>query len=103
MKTETFKFLSKKRIFSLWTAVSLVFLLSPTILGQPRSTLKVVASLFPLQEFARAVGGEKVQVILLLPPRSGGAQLGAQAQRRGENYPGGYFHLYRPLHGALGA
>jgi zinc transport system substrate-binding protein len=68
MKTKTFKSLSKKRIFSLWTAVSLVFLLSPSILGQPPSTLKVVVSLFPLQEFARAVGGEKVQVILLLPP-----------------------------------
>jgi zinc transport system substrate-binding protein len=68
MKTETFKFLSKKRIFSLWTAVSLVFLLPPSIFGQPLSTLKVMASLFPLQEFARAVGGEKVQVILLLPP-----------------------------------
>ncbi len=68
MKTKTFKFLSKKRIFSLWTAVSLVFLLPPSIFGQPLSTLKVMASLFPLQEFARAVGGEKVQVILLLPP-----------------------------------
>ncbi len=68
MKTETFKFLSKKRIFSLWTAVSFVFLLSPSILGQPPSTLKVVTSLFPLQEFARAVGGERVQVTLQLPP-----------------------------------
>jgi zinc transport system substrate-binding protein len=68
MKTETFKFLSKKRIFSLWAAVSLVFLLPPSIFGQPLSTLKVMASLFPLQEFARAVGGEKVQAILLLPP-----------------------------------
>ena len=68
MKTETFKFLSKKRIFSLGIAVSLVFLLPPSIFGQPLSTLKVMASLFPLQEFARAVGGEKVQAILLLPP-----------------------------------
>jgi zinc transport system substrate-binding protein len=68
MKTETFKFLSKKRIFSLGTAVSFVFLLPPSIFGQPLSTLKVMASLFPLQEFARAVGGEKVQAILLLPP-----------------------------------
>ena len=68
MKSNTFKFLLKKRIFSLWTAVSLVLLLSPSILGQPPSTLKVVTSLFPLQEFSRAVGGEKVQVILLLPP-----------------------------------
>jgi zinc transport system substrate-binding protein len=36
--------------------------------AQPPSALKVVASLFPLQEFARAVGGDKVQVALLLPP-----------------------------------
>ncbi len=36
--------------------------------AQPPSKLKVVASLFPLQEFARAVGGDKVQVALLLPP-----------------------------------
>ena len=36
--------------------------------AQPSSDLKVVASLFPLQEFARAVGGDKVQVALLLPP-----------------------------------
>ncbi len=68
MKIKTSKFLSRRRIFFLWTTVSLFFLLSPSILGQPPSTLKVVTSLFPLQEFARAVGGEKVQVILLLPP-----------------------------------
>jgi zinc transport system substrate-binding protein len=36
--------------------------------AQPPSELKVVASLFPLQEFARAVGGDEVQVALLLPP-----------------------------------
>ena len=36
--------------------------------AQPPSKLKVVASLFPLQEFARKVGGDKVQVVLLLPP-----------------------------------
>jgi zinc transport system substrate-binding protein len=68
MKIKTFQFLLKKRIFSLWTALSLIFLLSPTIGGQPTSRLKVVTSLFPLQEFARAVGGDKLQVILLLPP-----------------------------------
>ena len=36
--------------------------------AQPPSELKVVASLFPLQEFARAVGGDQVRVALLLPP-----------------------------------
>jgi zinc transport system substrate-binding protein len=30
--------------------------------------LKVITTLFPLQEFARAVGGDKVQADLLLPP-----------------------------------
>jgi len=36
--------------------------------AQPPSKLKVVASLFPLQDFARKVGGDRVQVVLLLPP-----------------------------------
>jgi zinc transport system substrate-binding protein len=36
--------------------------------AQPPSKLKGVASLFPLQEFAKKVGGDKVQVVLLLPP-----------------------------------
>ena len=36
--------------------------------AQPPPKLKVIASLFPLQEFARKVGGDKVQVVLLLPP-----------------------------------
>ena len=33
-----------------------------------RPTLQVVASLFPLYDFARAVGGQKARVSLLLPP-----------------------------------
>jgi zinc transport system substrate-binding protein len=36
--------------------------------AQATSKLKVVTTLFPLQEFSKAVGGEKVQVDLLLPP-----------------------------------
>jgi zinc transport system substrate-binding protein len=34
----------------------------------PPPKLQVISSLFPLQEFARAVGGDRVRVDLLLPP-----------------------------------
>ena len=44
------------------------FLPSTASLGQPSPKLKATASLFSLQEFARAVGGERVEVDLLLPP-----------------------------------
>ncbi len=36
--------------------------------AQQPAGLKVLTTLFPLQEFARAVGGDKVQADLLLPP-----------------------------------
>jgi zinc transport system substrate-binding protein len=42
--------------------------ISPVAAGQTQPKPRVVATLFPLQEFARAVGGENVQVDLLLPP-----------------------------------
>jgi zinc transport system substrate-binding protein len=47
---------------------ALLFLLlpSPEVHSQPK--LKVVASLFPLYEFAREVGGNRSEVTLLLPP-----------------------------------
>jgi len=35
--------------------------------GAPDDKLKVIASIFPLYDFARAVGGEKVSVSMLLP------------------------------------
>ena len=54
-----------KLTFMLFTLVLLPWSSSS---AQPPSKLTVVASLFPLQEFARAVGGDKVQVALLLPP-----------------------------------
>jgi len=47
------------------------FLLSLLVIpssGHSQPKLKIITTLFPLQEFARAVGGEKVQVDLLLPP-----------------------------------
>jgi zinc transport system substrate-binding protein len=58
------------RIGSL-AAVALFLLLSPPpppALGADR--LVVVASIFPLYEFAREVGGERVSVTLLIPPGS---------------------------------
>jgi zinc transport system substrate-binding protein len=54
-----------KLTFMLFTLVLFPWSLSS---AQPPSEPKVVASLFPLQEFARGVGGDKVQVVLLLPP-----------------------------------
>jgi len=36
--------------------------------AQAQAKIKVVTTLFPLQEFSKAVGGEKVQADLLLPP-----------------------------------
>lgn len=47
------------------------FLLSLLVLpssGHAQPQLKIITTLFPLQEFARSVGEEKVQVDLLLPP-----------------------------------
>jgi zinc transport system substrate-binding protein len=54
-----------KLAFILFTGVLLPWASSS---AQPPSSLKAVTSLFPLQEFARAVGADKVQVALLLPP-----------------------------------
>ena len=54
-----------------WVWVLVFFLIihvwtNPYAQAQPK--LKVVTTLFPLQEFSKAVGGEKVQADLLLPP-----------------------------------
>jgi len=43
------------------------FFTDPASAQQP-GKLKVITSLFPLQEFAQAVGGENIQADLLLPP-----------------------------------
>jgi len=46
-----------------------LFILAPGFsLAQSKAKLKTVVSLFPLQEFAQAVGGERVHVDLILPP-----------------------------------
>jgi zinc transport system substrate-binding protein len=68
METKTLKIPPKKEIFSLCIAIILVFFLLRPSFGQPHPKLKVMASLFPLQEFASAVGGDRVQATLLLPP-----------------------------------
>lgn len=73
MNREIFKFLTRMMFLLLYIVFILVFIFaflpSPSPLyAHPASKLKVVASLFPLQEFARAVGREEVQVSLLLPP-----------------------------------
>jgi zinc transport system substrate-binding protein len=43
-------------------------ILAGSAFAQLPGPLKVMTTLFPLQEFARAVGGDKVQAELLLPP-----------------------------------
>ena len=39
-----------------------------SVKGLAAKNLNVVTSIFPLQEFAKAVGGERANVDLLLPP-----------------------------------
>jgi len=68
MKKEFFKFSPRKKLLLISILFTLVLLPCSPSLSHSSSKLKVVASLFPLQEFARAVGGEEVQVSLLLPP-----------------------------------
>ena len=48
--------------------IVLFLLCSGPASGQEQSKLKVITSLFPLQEFAQVVGGENIQADLLLPP-----------------------------------
>ncbi len=60
-------FLPFPRTFFFLTGFLLALLVIPSpVHSQPN--LKIITTLFPLQEFARSVGGEKVQVDLLLPP-----------------------------------
>ena len=68
MLKEFFRFSIQKRILLISIVFIFAFLSCPLSFPHPPSKLKVVASLFPLQEFARAVGREEVQVSLLLPP-----------------------------------
>ena len=48
--------------------VTFLYLSGSPSLAQSHPLLKVVTTLFPLQEFARAVGGENVQVEMIIPP-----------------------------------
>jgi len=58
-----------KGIFIVPLSLIAFLLLSGTSsLAQPHPQLKVMTTLFPLQEFARAVGGENVQVEMIIPP-----------------------------------
>jgi zinc transport system substrate-binding protein len=65
------KFMEKIRFFkSFWilSLASFLYLLLPPSEVHCRVKLKVVASLFPLYEFAREVGANHSEVTLLLPP-----------------------------------
>jgi len=56
-------------------AVLVALFIGPGIAAGPgierKSKIRIVASVFPLQEFARAVAGENGEVSLLLPPGAG--------------------------------
>lgn len=43
---------------------------SPEDTAKPDNRLKVIATIFPLYDFARIIGGDKVKVTLLMPPGS---------------------------------
>jgi zinc transport system substrate-binding protein len=48
--------------------ITVLYLSGSSSLAQSHPLLKVVTTLFPLQEFARAVGGENAQVEMIIPP-----------------------------------
>ncbi len=54
--------------FALTAGILFLSASAPLVLAQKTGKLRVATSLFPLQEFAQAVGGENVQSDLLLPP-----------------------------------
>jgi len=68
-RSTTYKEMTMERGFGriLGVAVTVVILFACAA-GWCAPRLVVVTSIFPLQEFARAVGGERVTVSLLLPP-----------------------------------
>ncbi|HMM21003.1 MAG TPA: zinc ABC transporter substrate-binding protein [Selenomonadales bacterium] len=55
-------------LFSLSIALVLAGCLSKPNTAPPSEKLKVVASVYPVYEFARQVGGEKVELTMLVPP-----------------------------------
>jgi zinc transport system substrate-binding protein len=74
MKIETMKTTREghlyyfRGVFSTFCIFLLLFLLGGASLARADSKLKVVTTLFPLQEFAKAVGGENVVAEMILPP-----------------------------------
>lgn len=56
-----------KRLLCIWLCLSLL-LCGCATLDAPTGQLKVVATIFPAYDFARQIGGERVQVQMLLPP-----------------------------------
>jgi zinc transport system substrate-binding protein len=61
--------MGKSKCNGVWCAFAIFLLLSifPHVI-RAENRLKVVTSIFPFQEFAREVGGKRVNVALLLPP-----------------------------------
>ena len=66
MANETLGFSFRRMIF-FFTGFFLFLLFFPSS-GYSQPKLKIITTLFPWQEFAKSVGGEKVQVDFLLPP-----------------------------------
>jgi zinc transport system substrate-binding protein len=62
--------MSSKNIFAFLLFLSLTVLYSQptTEAGAADSKLKVMATIFPLYDFARIIGGDKIDVSMILPP-----------------------------------
>jgi zinc transport system substrate-binding protein len=58
----------RRIIFIFFSSGAFLFSLTPFSFGQTTQKLTSITTLFPLYEFSRAVGKERVQVNLLLPP-----------------------------------
>lgn len=67
MKFILTKEIMKFRLLAFSVAAAIIFV-SPTLIHASGAKLRVVASIAPLADFARQVGGDKVRVMLLLPP-----------------------------------
>ncbi|MBM4332892.1 MAG: zinc-binding protein [Deltaproteobacteria bacterium] len=67
MRRETFGLSCQRSLSFFILGFFLLWMAAPSF-AQSRPKLKIITTLFPLQEFAKAIGGEWVQADLLLPP-----------------------------------
>lgn len=60
-----------RRVSALGPALALAAALAPAALSAAPSKLRIMATVFPLQQFAAAVAGDRGEATLLLPPGAG--------------------------------